>query len=106
MRQTLLLIGDAAHATSPYAGMGACTAIADACLLADLFGRHTDVEMLFKDFQQQRKPVADAVIRESRHGLDMSTCRSRFRNWIRDWGLSHIPEHKMTQIVDEMVTGH
>ena len=102
----LLLIGDAAHATSPYAGMGACAAIADACLLAELFERYTDVEMLFKDFQQQRKPVADAVIRESRHGLDMSTCRSRFRNWIRDWGLSHIPEHKMTQIVDEMVTGH
>ena len=101
----LLLIGDAAHATSPYAGMGACAAIADAYLLAAMFGRYTDVETMFMEFQKQRKPAADAVIKESRHGLDMSTCRSRFRNWMRDWGLSHIPDHKMKQIVDEMVSG-
>ena len=101
----LLLIGDAAHATSPYAGMGACTAIADACLLAEMLDQSNDIENVFIEFQKQRKPVADAVIEDSRHGLDMSTCRSRFRNWIRDWGLSHIPDHKMKQIVDAMVTG-
>jgi 2-polyprenyl-6-methoxyphenol hydroxylase-like FAD-dependent oxidoreductase len=101
----LLLMGDAAHATSPYAGMGACAAIADAFALAEMLDQQTDVEMLLTEFQKQRKPVADAVIKESRHGLDMSTSRSRFRNWIRDWGLSHIPEHKMKEIVDEMVTG-
>jgi len=101
----LLLIGDAAHATSPYAGMGACAAIADAFALAEMLAQHGDVEALFAEFQKQRKPVADAVIKESRHGLDMSTSRSRFRNWIRDWGLSHIPDHKMKEIVDAMVTG-
>ena len=37
-RDRVLMIGDAAHATSPYAGMGACSAIADAALLADLIG--------------------------------------------------------------------
>lgn len=101
----LLLIGDAAHATSPYAGMGACAAIADAFALAEMLGQQTDVEALFMEFQKRRKPGADAVIRESRHGLDMSTSRSRFRNWIRDWGLSHIPDHKLKEIVEEMVTG-
>ncbi len=102
----LLLIGDAAHATSPYAGMGACTAIADAYLLAELLDQTNDFETSLMEFQKQRKPVADAVIEDSRHGLDMSTCRSRFRNWVRDWGLSHIPDHRMKQIVDAMVSGH
>ena len=101
----LLLIGDAAHATSPYAGMGACTAIADACLLAEMLDEGKGVETVFMEFQKQRKPAADAVIEDSRHGLDMSTCRSKFRNWVRDWGLSHIPDHKMKEIVDAMVTG-
>ena len=102
----LLLIGDAAHATSPYAGMGACAAISDAHALAQLLVQDQDIESVFKNFQSQQKPVADAIIKESRHGLDMSTCRSKFRNWIRDWGLSHIPEQKMHQIVSAMVTGH
>lgn len=101
----LLLIGDAAHATSPYAGMGACAAIADACLLADMLDQGTTPEAVFREFQNQRKPVADAVIEQSRHGLDMSTCRSKFRNWVRDWGLTHIPDQKLKQIVEEMVTG-
>ncbi len=83
----------------------ACTAIADACLLAEMLDQSNNVEDVFIEFQKQRKPVADAVIEDSRHGLDMSTCRSRFRNWIRDWGLSHIPDHKMKEIVDAMVTG-
>ncbi len=102
----LLLIGDAAHATSPYAGMGACTAIADAFLLAEMLDQATSTEAVFREFQSQRKPAADAVIEQSRHGLDMSTCRSRFRNWVRDWGLSHIPDHKLKQIVEDMVTGN
>ena len=101
----LLLMGDAAHATSPYAGMGACAAIADAHALANLLAQNQDVKSTFQNFQSQRKPLADAIIRQSRHGLDMSTCRSKFRNWIRDWGLSHIPKKKMHEIVSEMVRG-
>ncbi len=104
----LLLIGDAAHTISPYAGMGACAAISDAHALAQLLvqDQDQDIESVFKNFQSQQKPAADAIVMESRHGLDMSTCRSKFRNWIRDWGLSHIPEQKMHQVVSAMVTGH
>jgi len=101
----VLMLGDAAHATSPFAGMGACAAIADADKLADLISAGGEIKEMFQKFQEQRKPAADAVILESRHNLEMSTCRSRLKTWIRDWGLSHIPEQKMHEIVSAMVRG-
>ena len=85
--------------------MGACAAIADADKLADLISAGGEIKEMFQKFQEQRKPAADAVILESRHNLEMSTCRSRLKTWIRDWGLSHIPEQKMHEIVSAMVRG-
>ena len=105
-KDRILLIGDAAHATSPYAGMGACAAIADAHFLAQLLASDQSIESVFQQFQDVRKPIADAIIKESRHGLEMSSGRSRLKNWIRDWGLTHIPEKQLHQVVADMVNGH
>ena len=105
-KDRILLIGDAAHATRPYAGMGACAAIADAHFLAQLLASDQSIESVFQQFQDVRKPIADAIIKESRHGLEMSSGRSRLKNWIRDWGLTHIPEKQLHQVVADMVNGH
>lgn len=102
----ILMLGDAAHATSPYAGMGACSAIADADCLAGLMAEGDEWSRVFQAFQDARKPAADAIVRDSRKSLDLSTGRSRLKNWFRDWGLEHIPEKKMHDIVTGMVTGH
>lgn len=103
-RDRVLLIGDAAHATSPYAGMGACSAIADAAVLADLIASGRPVAEIFQCFEAARKPAADAVIKESRHGLDRSTCGG-LRSWMRDLMFANIPSPKLDQIVEDMVTG-
>ena len=102
----VLMLGDAAHATSPYAGMGACSAIADADCLAELISASEDWQEIFESFQRARKPAADTIVKDSRKSLDLSTGRSRLKNWFRDWGLEHIPDKKMHQIVEEMVTGN
>ena len=104
-RDRVLMIGDAAHATSPYAGMGACSAIADAALLADLIGSGRSVPAIFQDFQAVRKHAADSVIKESRRGLDLSTC-GELKGWVRDWMFMNMPEKKLNQIMTDMVTGH
>ena len=104
-RDRVLMIGDAAHATSPYAGMGACSAIADAALLADLIASGRSVPAVFQDFQAARKPAADSVIKESRRGLDVSTCGD-LKAWVRDWMFMNMPEKKWNQIMSDMVTGH
>ena len=101
----VLMLGDAAHATSPYAGMGACSAIADADCLAKLFSETDDWSHVFQAFQDERKPAADAIVKDSRKSLNLSTGRSLLKNWIRDWGLEHIPEKQMHQVVEDMVTG-
>ena len=104
-RDRVLMIGDAAHATSPYAGMGACSAIADAALLADLIGSGRSVPAIFQDFQAVRKHAADSVIKESRRGLNLSTC-GELKGWVRDWIFMNMPEKKLNQIMTDMVTGH
>ena len=100
----ILLIGDAAHATSPYAGMGACSAIADAVVLADLMASGRPVAEIFHCFEAARQPAAAAVIKESRQGLERSTCGG-VRSWMRDLMFANIPELKLDQIVEDMVMG-
>lgn len=52
--QNILLIGDAAHATTPNLGQGACQAIEDAVVLAEEIRDNRDVEKAFLQFEQRR----------------------------------------------------
>lgn len=49
-----LLLGDAAHATTPNMGQGACQAIEDAVVLADELARHATPEQAFSAYEQRR----------------------------------------------------
>ncbi|MCH2137031.1 MAG: FAD-dependent monooxygenase [Phycisphaerales bacterium] len=99
----IVMLGDAAHATSPYAGMGACTAIRDAVVLADMLAEDGELTTTLQAFQDRRKPISDAVIKQSRNGLDMSASHSRFKAWLRDMKFSHIPDKAMEGIVESLV---
>jgi 2-polyprenyl-6-methoxyphenol hydroxylase-like FAD-dependent oxidoreductase len=50
----VLLVGDAAHATTPHVGYGAGLAIEDAVVLGELAARIDDVETLFTEFTARR----------------------------------------------------
>lgn len=57
-----LLLGDAAHAIVPFYGQGMNAAFEDCAALIDCLERHDwDRQRAFADFQQQRKPQADAI---------------------------------------------
>lgn len=59
------LIGDAAHATTPNMGQGACQSIEDALCLAEKLSEHKEVEVAFKAFQDYRMYKANKVITTS-----------------------------------------
>jgi FAD-dependent urate hydroxylase len=67
-----ILIGDAAHATTPNLGQGACQAIEDAYFLAECLSQYPSpqgvqwtVSEAFSAFQSKRKPKADFVTKTS-----------------------------------------
>ncbi len=50
----ICLIGDAAHATTPNMGQGACQAIEDAVVLADEIHKNEEVSVAFRKFEARR----------------------------------------------------
>ena len=57
----LVLIGDAAHATTPNLGQGACQAIEDAYVIAEELSRTNEIGEAFKNFQSKRIEKATAI---------------------------------------------
>ena len=71
----IALIGDAAHAIVPFYGQGMNAGFEDISLIGDLAEKHPDDwELIFKLYQEQRKPNADAIAELSyRNFLEMSS---------------------------------
>ena len=61
----VLLMGDAAHATTPNMGQGACMAIEDAAILANTISTSQSVEGAFLAFQQKRIQRTTTIVKES-----------------------------------------
>jgi kynurenine 3-monooxygenase len=62
MKNKTLLIGDAAHAIVPFFGQGMNAGFEDCRILNSLLNQHQDDwEKVMPEFQQQRKPDADAI---------------------------------------------
>lgn len=62
----ILLLGDAAHATTPNLGQGACQAIEDAVILATLWKQNIQVEETFAQFEKKRLARTHFVTTQSR----------------------------------------
>lgn len=59
----IVLIGDAAHATTPNMGQGACQAIEDAVILANLMDKYGNTA--FQKFEAVRKPRVHWIVNQS-----------------------------------------
>jgi 2-polyprenyl-6-methoxyphenol hydroxylase-like FAD-dependent oxidoreductase len=84
-KDRVLLIGDAAHATSPHAGQGASLALEDAMALGKLL-RSPAVhhEQVFADFMRDRRSRVERVIAEARRRGDGKRTLTPTAAWIRD----------------------
>ena len=63
--KSVCLLGDSAHATTPNLGQGACQAIEDAYLLADLYQEDKSIEIVLKEYQNLRIKKVHAIVNSS-----------------------------------------
>ncbi len=63
-KDRLCLLGDAAHATTPNLGQGACQAVEDAYVLGEL-AKKLPLEEVFRMYPQVRRPKAHTIVRRS-----------------------------------------
>lgn len=82
--QNVCLIGDAAHATTPNLGQGACQAIEDAYILGRLLDNGTAIENTFKEYESLRRKKAHAIINTSWKVGKMSQIENIFAIWLRN----------------------
>ncbi len=63
-KENVCLIGDAAHATTPNMGQGACQAIEDAYVLSECLDKY-EINKAFREYQKLRLPKAHQVVKAS-----------------------------------------
>ena len=83
-RGRALLIGDAAHATSPHAGQGASLALEDAMRLGVLMRQDQDLGLTFQNFEAERRPRAEKIVALARRNGNSKREFSAAGAWIRD----------------------
>jgi len=83
-RKRALLIGDAAHATSPHAGQGASVALEDALRLGRLMCSDQEIGEIFQAFEDERRPRAERIVAVARRNGNSKGEFSATGAWIRD----------------------
>ncbi|MEV0045597.1 FAD-dependent monooxygenase [Nocardia rhamnosiphila] len=92
----ITVLGDAAHATNPYAGYGAGMAVVDgfylACSLAGVdISDHTALTAVLADYEAERKPETDAVAAFAYKMGQLMHTRNPIKRVVRDVLLDRTP---------------
>ncbi|NVO84124.1 FAD-dependent monooxygenase [Hymenobacter terrestris] len=87
----VLLLGDAAHATTPNLGQGAGQAIEDAVVLGQCLGPETRPEAAFREFERRRGSRTRRIVRASRWVGAVAQWQHPLLAATRDVALRHLP---------------
>ncbi|MGV2448627.1 UNVERIFIED_CONTAM: FAD-dependent monooxygenase [Ralstonia mannitolilytica] len=101
--ENLCLVGDAAHATTPNMGQGACQAIEDAYIIGKLLEKNQNFNAVFEAFQSIRRKKVDYIVNTSRTIGKVSQWEKG--NSLRNFLLGLIPEsinQKMAKRIIEL----
>lgn len=90
--ENVLLIGDAAHATTPNLGQGACQAIEDAVILANEIVAQSDIPKAFTAFEAKRVPRTHFIINQSRLLGRVAQADNRLSAALRNFLLRALPD--------------
>ncbi len=88
----ILLIGDAAHATTPDLGQGGSQALEDAVVLSNLLKQHHNYQHAFREFEKIRIPRTTKVIHTSRNMARIGQLSFRPLIPLRNFLMKHTPE--------------
>ena len=83
-RGRVALLGDAAHATTPNLGQGACQAIEDAVVLADRLRRHGPTAAGLRAYEEARRARTERIVRVSRQMGRILQWKNPLAVWVRN----------------------
>ncbi|MEA2702551.1 MAG: FAD-dependent urate hydroxylase [Actinomycetota bacterium] len=101
----VVLLGDSAHATTPFASMGACMTIQDCDVLVGKLTSDAPLDEALAAYQQDRKAHDEEVVKHSLKMGKMQMMHSPLESWLRDEAFSHAPPDKMRSVAEAMATG-
>lgn len=90
--ENVCLIGDAAHATTPNLGQGACQAIEDAYVIGKLLGSGLSIENTFEDYEKLRRKKAHSIVNTSWTLGKIAHIENRFGVWLRNFAMKSLPK--------------
>lgn len=99
----ILLLGDAAHATTPNLGQGACQAIEDAVILADEIKKAATLPEAFRAFEKRRLARTHYVIRQSRLAGRIAQVQNPYGGALRNVLMRALPASLQQQQLDKLL---
>lgn len=93
IKGNIILAGDAAHSHSPAGGQGMNTGIQDAWnlgwKLTQIIKGYASPKLL-ETYQQERKPIANDVLKRSGLILRLATANNKAIQLVRNWSIKHL----------------
>ncbi len=101
----VVLLGDAAHTLSPFAGMGACSTIEDVAHLVRLLDSEGELDAALAGFQAEREGDVTRIERTGRRNEWMMMPTNPVLYWARNEAFKHSPDDKLVEIAEQMTSG-
>jgi 2-polyprenyl-6-methoxyphenol hydroxylase-like FAD-dependent oxidoreductase len=101
----LVLLGDAAHLTTPSVSGGACTTIEDAAALVRRLTAGDPLAQALGGFEADRKRRDERMVRSSRWIGRLQHLHSPIGCWVRDHAFEHVPADQVRRIAARMAAG-
>ena len=90
--ENVCLVGDAAHATTPNLGQGACQAIEDAYVLGKLLDKGMLLESTFKEYENLRRKKAHSIVNTSWTVGKIAHIENGLGIWVRNFVMKNLPK--------------
>ncbi|WPP53210.1 FAD-dependent monooxygenase [Catalinimonas niigatensis] len=98
----VVLAGDAAHATTPNMGQGACMAIEDAIVLANQLAQLNDVEKALQRYEAMRMKRTQQIVRTSYQLGKVAQWENGVLSVLRNAALRRMPESVRQKQIKEL----
>lgn len=99
----VVLLGDAAHATTPNLGQGGCQAVEDAFVIAKCLKENSNPEIAFAKYQAIRFKKAKYVVDMSWKFGKMTNLGSPLARWFRNNAMRLLPESMAIKELDKIL---
>lgn len=102
-KERILLIGDAAHATTPNLGQGACQAIEDVAALYQILEKEENIETAFKIFEKRRRKRTHFIVNTSWRVGKVAQLESPLLCTLRNIVFRNLPEKISNKQLEKVV---